>query len=332
MLLTLAKELEVRQLRSGEIVTHLDEQITAMAKTILIGGGTGLVGSRLSEMLSERGDTVRILTRKPAQVSDYEAFAWDMQAQTIDEDAFADTTHVVNLAGAGIADGRWTDERKKLIIDSRAQSTALLATGIMAHGKKVEAFISASAIGYYGNRGDGWMKENDDPGDGFLSESTIAWEKAIEAAAEATGIRNCCLRTGVALSPKGGALEKMLEPAKFGVSGYFGSGEQWYSWIHIDDLARIYMAAIDDENYEGPINATSPIPVRNKHMAKVLAKALDNPAIALPVPAFALKLIFGEMSHTILDSCRVSSQKLVDELGFDFEYPDVEGALTNLVG
>lgn len=303
-----------------------------MAKTILIGGGTGLVGSRLAEMLTARGDTVHILTRNPAQVSDYKAFAWDTREQTIDSEAFDGVTHVVNLAGAGIADGRWTDERKKLIIDSRAQSTALLATGIMEHGKKVEAFISASAIGYYGNRGESWMKEDADPGSGFLSESTLAWEKAIEAAAEATGIRNCYLRTGVALSPKGGALEKMLEPAQFGVSGYFGNGKQWYSWIHIDDLARIYMAAIDEDKYVGAVNATSPIPVRNKHMAKVLAKAIDNPAIALPVPAFGLKLVFGEMSHTILDSCRVSSQKLVDELGFDFEFPDVEGALEDLVG
>lgn len=303
-----------------------------MANTILIGGGTGLVGSRLAEMLTERGDSVRILTRNPAKVSAYEAFAWDLRAQTIDAAAFEGTTHVVNLAGAGIADGRWTDKRKKLIIDSRAQSTALLATGIMEHGKKVEAFISASAIGYYGNRGDAWMKEDAAAGNGFLSESTIAWEQSIEAAAKATGIRNCYLRTGIALSPDGGALEKMLQPARFGVSGYFGSGEQWYSWVHIDDLARIYMAAIDDDNYVGPVNATAPIPVRNKHLAKVLAKAINNPALALPVPSFGLKLVFGEMSHTILDSCRVSSEKLVDELGFSFEFPDVEGALNDLLG
>jgi len=303
-----------------------------MAKTILIGGGTGLIGSRLAEMLRERGDTVRILTRKPAQVAEYEAFAWDMRKQTIDAAAFNGTTHVVNLAGAGIADGRWTDARKKLIIDSRGQTTALLAKGILEHGKKVEAFISASAIGYYGNSGETWMKEGDDPGDGFLSESTVAWEKAIIGAATSTGVRSCWLRTGIALSPDGGALEKMLEPARFGVSGYFGNGAQWYSWIHLDDLAKIYMAAIDDERYTGPINATAPIPVRNKRLAKVLAKALSNPAIALPVPAFGLKLVFGEMSHTILDSCRVSSQKLVDELGFDFAFPELEGALTHLVG
>ncbi|MFK8056041.1 MAG: TIGR01777 family oxidoreductase [Saprospiraceae bacterium] len=304
-----------------------------MAKTILIGGGTGLVGTRLADMLTERGDAVRILSRRPEQVADYEAFAWDMRGQTIDAAAFSGTTHVVNLAGAGIADGRWTDERKKLIIDSREQSTGLLAKGISEHGQKVEAFISASAIGYYGNRGDGWMKESEDPGEGFLSESTIAWEKAIQAAADATpDVRSCWLRTGIALSPDGGALEKMLEPARFGVSGYFGNGEQWYSWVHIDDLARIYMAAIDDSAYTGAVNATSPIPVRNKHLAKVLAKAVDNPALALPVPAFGLKLVFGEMSHTILDSCRVSSQKLVDELGFDFAFPDVESALEDLLG
>jgi len=302
-----------------------------MTKTILIGGGTGLVGSRLAEMLAERGDTVRILSRHQEQVANYEAFAWDMRKKSIDTAAFKGTTHVVNLAGAGIADGRWTDARKKEIISSREQSTTLLAKGIKELGNEVEAFISASAIGYYGNRGDSWMDEQAGPGDGFLSESTVAWKRSILAAAKMTGVRNCYLRTGIALSPKGGALEKMLQPAKFGVSGYFGNGQQWYSWIHLDDLARIYMAAIDDVTYSGAVNATSPIPVRNKHLAKVLAKAVDNPALALPVPSFALKLVFGEMSHTILDSCRVSAQKLVDELGFTFEFPDVEVALGDLL-
>ena len=299
--------------------------------TVVIGGGTGLIGARLADMLAARGDEVRILSRSPERVADHAAFAWDAAAMTIDAAALRDATHVVNLAGAGIADARWTEARKRLIVDSRTQTTALLSRAIRAHGESVRAYVSASAIGYYGDSGEAWQKEDADPGGGFLSESTEAWEEAVRTLAGETGLRTCCLRTGIALSPAGGALAEMLKPARLGISGYFGSGRQWYSWIHLGDLCRIYLAAIDDEAYEGPVNAVAPLPVRNKTLARVLAKALPNPAIAAPVPAFGLRLAFGEMSHTILDSCRVSSERLVDRLGFDFEWPEIEGALRDLV-
>jgi uncharacterized protein (TIGR01777 family) len=309
----------------------MESDLTTMAKCILIGGGSGLVGQALAEMLSKRGDEVRILSRRPGSVAAYQAFAWDVNAQTIDAAAFAGVTHVVNLAGAGIADERWSPRRKELIISSRTRSTDLLAKGIEQHGKNVQAYVSASAIGYYGNSGDAWMKEDSESGDGFLSQSTRAWEAAVDELAEKTGLRTCYLRTGIALSPDGGALERMLQPARWGISGYFGSGQQWYSWIHLDDLARIYVAAIDDERYKGAINATAPVPVRNRQLARELADALDNPALALPVPAVMLKFVFGEMSHTILDSCRVSSQLIVDKYGFDFQFPDVRSALRDLL-
>lgn len=302
-----------------------------MANTIVIGGGTGLIGARLADMLAERGDEVRILSRNPKDVNKHKGFAWDARAMTIDDAAMKGVTHVVNLAGAGIADGRWSADRKKLIISSRTQTTALLAKAINDNGNSVTAYISASAIGYYGNSGESWVKEDQEPGEGFLSESTLAWEDAVAKLGTQTGVRTCMLRTGIVLSPDGGALEKMLLPAKFGVSGYFGDGQQWFSWIHLDDMCRIYLEAIDNNRFQGPINAVAPVPVRNKDFAKALARKVKTPAISLPVPAIGLKLAFGEMSHTILDSCRVSSEKLVDDLGFTFSWPEVEGALADLL-
>jgi len=300
--------------------------------TVLIGGGTGLVGSRLADLLVERGDSVRILSRSPAQVAAHPAFAWDTKAQTIDPAALEGATHVINLAGAGIADARWSDERKQLIIKSRVSTTKLLQRAIKEHGETVRAYISASAIGYYGNRGDDWLAEEADPGEGFLSESTQAWEEAVRELAGNTGLRTVMMRTGIALSGEGGALSKMLNTARVGVSGYFGDGEQWYSWIHLDDLCRTYMSALDDEAYEGPINAVAPLPVRNKTFAAALAKALPNPAVAVPVPAVGIKLAMGEMAHVVLDSARVSSRRLVDSLGFDFEFATIQPALQDLVG
>ena len=304
----------------------------AAAAVVVIGGGTGLVGSRLADMLAARGDEVRLLSRSPERVRDHAAFAWDTDRDYLDPAALAGATHVVNLAGAGIADARWTDARKRLIVESRTGTTALLGRALAAQADRtVRAYVSASAIGYYGDRGDAWVREDSEPGTGFLSESTVAWEDSVRALAEATGLRTCLLRTGIALSPEGGALEKMLVPARLGVSGYFGDGAQYYSWIHLDDLCRAYLAALDDEAYVGPVNAVAPTPVTCKTLARVLAEALPNPAVALPVPAFGLRLALGEMSHTVLDSTRVSSTRLVDALGFDFEWPSIEGALRDLV-
>ncbi len=303
-----------------------------MKKTILIGGGTGLIGTRLAEMLSDRGDDVRLLSRSPADIVDYLAFDWDARRGTLDPQALDGVTHVVNLAGAGIADGRWTDTRKRAVIESRTYTTALLADAIEARGAQIRAFISAGAIGYYGNRGERLLTEDDRPGTGFLSESTILWERAVGELAGQTGVRTCLLRTGIVLATEGGALQKMLLTARLGVSGYFGDGQQWYSWIHLDDICRLYIAALDDERFVGPINAVAPEPVRCKTLAQVLAEALPNPAIAAPVPAFGLRLALGEMSHTVLDSTRVSDDLVRETLGFTYDFPTVAAALENLVG
>ena len=303
-----------------------------MPKTVLIGGGTGLVGSRLAQLLTDRGDGVRLLTRSPdRRDAPYPLFHWDAARGTLDARALDGVTHVVNLAGAGIADARWTARRKALVIESRTDTTALLADAVQAHGPRVEAFVSASAVGYYGDRGDALLDEDSGPGEGFLSESTLLWERAVGEFAGQTGVRTCALRTGIVLSTRGGALEKMLQPARLGVSGYFGNGRQYYSWIHIDDVAGAYLAALDDERYVGPLNAVAPNPATCKTLAQVLAKALPNPCIAAPVPAVGLRLAFGEMAHTILDSTRVVSDKLEHGLGYRFRFPELRGALDDLL-
>ena len=304
-----------------------------MPITVLIGGGTGLVGSRLAQLLADRGDGVRLLTRSPDRAdAPHPLFHWDAARGTIDARALDGVTHVVNLAGAGIAEARWTARRKALIIESRTETTRLLADAVQAAGPGVEAFVSAGAIGYYGDRGDELLDEASGPGEGFLSESTLLWERAVGEFAGQTGVRTCLLRTGIVLSTRGGALEKMLTPARLGVSGYFGAGRQYYSWIHLDDIARAYAAALDDDRFVGPVNAVAPAPVTCKHLAQVLAKALPNPCIAAPVPAVGLRLALGEMADTVLDSTRVVSDRLEHELGFRFDFPEVEGALGDLVG
>ena len=300
--------------------------------TVLIGGGTGLIGGRLADLLADAGHAPRILTRRPgARHARHALYGWDTERDYVDPAALDGATHVVNLAGAGIADARWTDSRKAVIVASRTETTGLLARAIERDGPDVRAFVSASAIGYYGDSGEAWVGESAAPGEGFLSESTLLWEGAVDEAARTTGLRTALIRTGIALSPDGGALERMLQPARFGLSGYFGDGRQWYSWIHLDDLCRVYVAALEDERYRGPVNAVAPVPVRNRELAKVLAAKVSNPAVAVPVPALALRLALGEMSHTVLDSTRVSSRRLVDELGFDFAYPTVGAALGALL-
>ena len=303
-----------------------------MSKTILIGGGTGLIGRSLARALATRGDEVRLLTRDPRGVREYRAYHWDADTKAIDPGALAGVTHVVNLAGAGIADARWTPQRKRVVVESRTQTTALLADAIQAYGAGVEAYVSASAIGYYGDRGEALVTEDERAGEGFLSASTAAWEYAVGHLAGETGVRTVALRTGIVLDPEGGALAAMLKPARLGLSGYFGDGSQWYSWIHRDDIVGAYLLALDDPRATGPINAVAPEPTRNRDFAGELAAALPTPALAVPVPAIGLRLALGEMSHTVLDSTRVSASKLGDEFGYTFRFPRLPAALADLVG
>lgn len=297
-------------------------------KTVLIAGGTGLIGHRLSQILRAQGYDVLHLSREANSDAEFPAFAWDLERGTIDENAVQRADFVINLAGAGIADGRWTPKRKQMIIESRVKSAHLLLQAFQKLDKKPLAYLSSAAIGYYGNRGDEMMTEDKNPGQGFLTESCLEWEKSIQTIA-ATGIRTVGLRIGVVLSKKGGALQKMLIPLNFFVSTYFGNGKQWYSWIHIDDLCQMFLFALAKEQVNGFYNAVAPNPVRNKDFAKQLGQASQKPTLVLPVPAFLLRFIFGEMADTILFSTRVSSQK-AEQAGFQFRYPNLMEALKDI--
>jgi hypothetical protein len=296
--------------------------------TALIGGGSGLVGTRLSELLTEKGYTVWHLSRSPGPDDHYRTFAWDTKKDYIDQAAVDGADFVVNLAGAGIADKRWTDKRKKLIIDSRVQTTQLLHKAIRNSATPPKAYISASAAGYYGDRADEVLTETDPPGNGFLSESCIAWEKAA-AAVSGPDLRNVIIRIGIVLSTEGGALPKMTLPLNFFAGVYFGNGRQWMPWIHIEDLCRVFIYAIEQERMSGVYNAAAPNPERNKDFIDLVADVRNKPVIMLPAPEFALKFALGEMSHVLLDSTRASAEKLAGT-GFSFRFPKLRAALTDL--
>ncbi|MFK8162961.1 MAG: TIGR01777 family oxidoreductase [Lewinella sp.] len=296
--------------------------------TILIGGGTGFIGKHLSERLKEKGHEVRHLSRSRRPDSPFKTFQWDVAKQTIDDAALKEVDYIINLTGAGIADKRWTDKRKQLIISSRTNSTKLLADALKRLDIRPKLYLNSSAVGYYGNRGDKLLTEDDGPGSGFLSESCVEWEQSVNAVHE-LGIPVCINRTGIVLHPDSGALEKMLIPLHFFTSTYFGDGQQFYSWIHIDDMVETFVFAIEHQ-LTGTYNAVAPHPARNKTMAAALGPAKGKPALVIPAPAFALKIALGEMSHTVLDSTRCSSAKLTAE-GFTFKFPELEGALSDLL-
>lgn len=296
--------------------------------TILIGGGSGLIGTRLSQLLTEKGHTVWHLSRRPREDAPYRTFQWDAGQGQIDQAAVDGADYVINLAGAGIADWLWTEKRKQLIIDSRVNTTRLLRDAIQRSAQAPRAFISSSAIGYYGNRGDDLLTEEDAPGDGFLSESCAIWEEAVAEVA-ALGIRTVTIRTGIVLSTQGGALPKIVMPMHFFVGAYFGRGRQWMSWIHIDDLCELYAYALQESSLSGIYNGVAPEPERNREFTRKTAEARDKAVILVPAPAFALKLVLGEMSHTILDSTRVSARK-IGGAGFTFRFPQLTGALSDV--
>ncbi|MCB0640600.1 MAG: TIGR01777 family oxidoreductase [Phaeodactylibacter sp.] len=296
--------------------------------TILIAGGTGLIGTRLSTLLTAAGHQVRHLSRTPDSKTNYPTFRWDTREGYIDPAALEGLDYLINLAGAGIADKRWTEARKQVIIDSRVDTNRLIRDYIHAGQLKVKAYISAAAIGYYGDRGEELVQEDQLPGAGFLAESTQQWEAAIREV-EATGLRTVAIRIGLVLSTQGGALQQLLLPLKLRFSTYFGSGQQWYSWIHIDDLARLFIWAMEREEAAGIYNGVAPNPVRNKEMMQTLAAVEPGPVITVPVPAFLLRIALGEMADAVLISTRVAAEK-VEKAGFQFEYPDLKGALEDL--
>ena len=300
--------------------------------TVLITGGTGLVGRALSRLLTEVGYRVIILSRRSGTATDNKLITWaqwDVARQTIDVEALQQADYIVHLAGANVADKRWTNARKKEIINSRTKSSELLYSALEKHPNKVRKVISASATGYYGeNQGHPFI-ESDPPGTDFLGTTCVLWEESVLRMKQ-LGKKIVILRTGIALSKEGGALKEFYKPLKFGFATILGNGEQYISWIHVHDLVRLYLSAIVNHELEGIYNAVAPNPVHHKELVMAMAKVAKGKSfISLYVPSFALKMALGEMSIEVLKSCQASSAK-IQAKGFVFSYPDIQSAMEKI--
>jgi uncharacterized protein (TIGR01777 family) len=295
---------------------------------IAVTGSTGLVGSALVDALEARGDLVRRLVRREVEDGDRE-IRWIPSANQIDAAELNGVDAVVHLAGENIAGGRWTESFKRRIRDSRTQATNLLCQALAGLEMKPSVLVSASATGYYGNRGDEVVDESSPPGSGFLAEVCRDWEAATGPAREA-GIRVVNLRIGPVLSPEGGALAKMLLPFKLGLGGVIGSGRQWLSWIALDDLISAIQFALENDSLAGPANAVAPGAVTNHDYTKTLGRVLGRPTI-FPMPAFAARLAFGEMADEMLLGGVHVQPAALEAAGFQFGHPELEPALRQLI-
>lgn len=293
---------------------------------VAISGVTGLVGSALRESLLADGHEVFGLTRRE-DLPGIRAVTWDVARGRFDASPLEGAFAVVHLAGEPVAQ-RWTEARKTAIRASRVNGTRLLVDGLKSLRDKPKVLVSASAVGYYGDGGDTELTESSPPGVGFLPDVCQAWEStALEATG--AGIRTVCPRIGIVLSTKGGALVKMLPPFKMGVGGPVGTGKQWMPWVHIEDLVGILRHLIATESLQGPVNAMAPSPARNEAFSKALGRVLHRPAV-LPTPAFALKILFGDMAEILLEGQRAVPEKLLHS-GYSFRYPELEPALADVV-
>ena len=295
-----------------------------MSKSILITGGTGLVGSALIPKLKAKGYTVSILSR--SQSTTEKSYLWDYKREYLDPLAFEGVETIVHLAGAGVAEKKWSAERKDEIYNSRTKTSLLLFNELQKREHQVKTFIAASAIGIYGSdTGNQIVKEDAPKGNDFLAHVTDAWETATRRI-ETLGIRLARLRIGVVLSNKGGALKELLKPP---VVAPLGKGNQYMSWIHIDDLCNMIIYAIENPAISGPFNAVGPKAQTNKELTKIAAKAFKKPFLPIPVPSKVLKVLLGEMSSIVLGGSRVSSQK-IQEAGFQFSFSKLPEALEDL--
>jgi len=296
---------------------------------ILISGSHGLVGKALLASLKNDGHEVIRLVRHERQMTAPEV-EWDPKRGVIDVDHLEGLEVVVHLAGESIAEGRWNDEKKRRIRESRVEGTQLLSQAISSLARPPKTFLCASAIGYYGNRGDEILTEASPPGTGFLSSVCVEWEDATRSAAE-KGIRVVNLRFGIILSADGGALAKMLPPFRMGIGGRVGSGKQWMSWVALDDVLAAIRQAMTDASLAGPVNIVAPNAVTNAEFTTKLGQALARPTL-FPVPAFAARLAFGEMADALLlSSQRVDPTKL-KQTGYTFLEPELSGALQRSLG
>ena len=294
---------------------------------VAVTGSHGLIGSGLLDALHTRGDEAVRLVRDQPQPGEAR---WEPAEGKIDAKALEGVDAVVHLAGVGIGDRRWSDEHKRAVLDSRVQGTTLLARTLASLTDRPSVLVSASAVGYYGDRGDEVLTEDAGPGTGFLSEVCEQWERST-APAEDAGIRVAHLRTGLVMSREGGALKQMLVPFRLGAGGRIGSGRQWWSWIAIDDELGAILHVVGDDTVRGPVNLTAPNPVTNAEFTKTLGKVLGRPTL-LPTPTFALKALFGgdAVDEMFLGGQRVVPAKL-EATGYEFRHPHLEHALRALL-
>ena len=293
---------------------------------VLITGATGLIGRRLQETLRDAGHELLLASRKPSKDGGY--IQWDIHDGFAEPERLEGVDAVIHLAGENL-NGRWTDAKKKAIRESRILGTRNVVDTISNLRQRPRVLVSASAIGFYGDRGDDLMTETSPPGKGFLPEVCREWE-AESRRAEDAGIRTVLLRAGIVLSKDGGALGTMLMPFKLGIGGVIGSGKQWMSWISLDDHAAVVKYALENEMIRGAVNSVSTNPVTNEEFTKTMGEVLYRPTL-IPVPEFAVHLAFGEMGDTLLlDSTKVAPKRLEDA-GFEFNFPDLKKALENAV-
>jgi uncharacterized protein len=306
---------------------------------VLISGGTGLIGTKLTHLLIENNYEVIILSRNKNKSSVNPKITysfWDSNKQVIDAEVLKKTDHILHLAGAGVMDKRWTREYKKEIIESRAKSSELIIKTLKETAHHVKTFVSASAIGWYGAddhpllHKDGFI-ETDAANKDFLGETCVLWETSVEPVTE-MGIRLVKLRTGIVLSNDGGAFKEFKKPLRFGFAVILGSGKQVISWIHIEDICRIYIEAIENKSMNGSYNAVAPLPVTNKKLIIAMAERLRHKFyIPIHIPTFFLELFIGKRSAEILKSATVNDKK-IKATGFTFLYPSIESAIEDLVG
>jgi len=292
---------------------------------VLITGGSGLVGQKLTKLLNSKGHDVAWLSRSKRSVDGVRVFQWNVKEQTIDLDAIEWADGVIHLAGAGVADKRWTEARKAEILMSRTLSTKLLYTAIAESKKKPEAFVSASAVGYYGfTTSDIWLNESSPSGNDFLADVTVAWEHEIQQIAT-LGVPTSWIRIGIVLSRDGGALAEMTKPP---VVAPLGSGNQWMPWIHESDLCQLFLHALHNK-LQGAINGVAPKPELHSNFMRTLAKAASKLYLPIPAPTFVLRIALGEMADMLTNGTRVSTDHAL-ETGFEFQHPSLKEALTDL--
>jgi uncharacterized protein len=300
-----------------------------MAQKVLITGGSGLVGRRLSELLILKGFEVSWLSRNAGNAGEIKIYKWDLHTNFIDENAFKDIDHIIHLAGEGIADKKWSKERKKLIIESRVESTKLLFTYVAKLNVDLKSFVSTSAIGFYGGEnGNNYLDEYSNAGKDFIAQVCQKWENEIFEFLE-LNIRTVCIRTGIVLDKKNGALPQLALPIKLGFGAYLGTGNQWMSWIHIDDLCEIFIKSVQDESFVGVYNGVASNPATNKVFSRAVAKQLKRWILPLYLPKFLFKILFGEMAIVVTGSSHVLCKRL-SETDFQFQFRTLESALEDI--